>query len=725
MASLKPWQNKAGGWLNQFLTKPGFKEFVFGFIVLVVLLGTIIPVFFPMVEMLSEVWENLREGHYLFSIVSLSFWGAVIMYFYFTRNIEIDSKKFLVIISILVGLTMGLRFWFAFSFEQAFFSDFEEYWKLASGMANNGIEPVDNAFITRALAFNYPLVKLFGDSDAVFKVANVLLLTLSGLIATFLTSKWISNRAAVAVFALVIAFPETYYASLIPSHDISGSFYLMLCFLIFFLGVEKLYHRQFRAGFIYAFLLSLILVLLEMQRGLLLIFMFSSGIVLIFYGLLNTNNKKQLYENIKIIFIPLIIMTVLPFILYSIYSNQLQGRFTLSTEVHSFYHNKIRLNTFHDGSFGSVINDFRSTYPDEIDDLSCRMRFYQSLNISDTYYNPGERIRNFLIRSFRLYSLSSEMNFYLGRLKGYDEEQTNLILKTSSLINQNFYAGLLLFLIILTFKFLFGFRKFNFLVLTFLFFISMLAILLSTIGANQPRYLFMGYFLWPVALSFVLSNLYNSKEKPIKRTFDSNIRFTRYSALSFLVFVIVLFTSYFLFAVSFKNSSLRMLDLDKFEITCTSAGTDINLCTDGLILFPHSTSDRKWSLLRMRLPTSHPDSGHFIKASKTIEVNSDEPWAFEIFVQQPYVHPEERVGFFDIVIEANNVSQVFNLEANDKVHYVRLYKVVPIDRKINISMSITCVNCSPDPSWQRASTTDFRFASLYLMSSVNLSSKIE
>ncbi len=685
--------------------------FLFAFFCMCVLIGTILPAFLPMAYMFLNVGRDIISGNILFILV-VFYWSAIVLVFYSLRHHTLTRIQTLLIIAFLVGVSVVARLYYVLNFDQAYFSDFRAYWSIAADMVENGLKPATNVYIQRALAFNYPLIYVFGDADIVFKTANVILLTLTGLMASFIAARWISHHAAVAIYIIVSCFPETYYASLIPSHDITGSFYLMMCFLIAFLSLEQTQRQRYAMVSILVLMLSVMLVLLEMQRGLLKIFLASLGFALLLYNGFLLKCTHGLRDFIHRAMLPFVLLIIIPYIFYMasfmVLKNKLLCDLSLGQQVY-------RWNTLNDGTFRSQVINLRNDYVFKLpNNLQQRADFQKSLFWSDLYYEPLERPANYFLRATQLYNLGSQLGFYIGRLSNVSPHRQIAITNQARVINRHFHSAFLLMLVLTSGYAVFYAERFNLVAATALIFMSASSFALVTIGENQPRYLFMGYFLWPICICAVLHTLFSNQLSPSQWHIIAKARFGKITLVAIIMVMAVTAFTYAAFSWKFKGSSLRMLDLEIFQSISCDQSVPENICSRGLIEFEKTVTNRKWAMLQLQLPDLTKD-GQFIKTEHTFKVKAKHRYALELFVQQPYQREDGQTGFFDIVIRANQQYRKLHLENTDAQQYVRLENIIPYEGKITVSFEIRCVRCWPRISWQRASLTNFRFARLYPM----------
>jgi hypothetical protein len=150
-------------------------------------------------------------------------------------------------------------------------SDFARQWNVAIDYAENGITQPFSPQTQRGLPFYYPLVVLFGKSSTVYLTANVVLSS-----STFLMSAWIARRyfgwAAAAKTSLLLLFGfEVYFANTFPSHDVLGSFGVVLFLVLLtesevLVGAGRFSRPRIAAISALALAMSLTITWVEWQR---------------------------------------------------------------------------------------------------------------------------------------------------------------------------------------------------------------------------------------------------------------------------------------------------------------------------------------------------------------------------------------------------------------------------------------------------------------------------
>ena len=689
---------------------------LFGLLILCILLGTILPAFSPMMDMFTETLLHTGIGPYLLLCVT-SFWIVVLVLNYLFNFFTLTKSRTIIISASLLLLSFAARLIYVFHFDQAYYNDFRAYWTIASNMVTNGFIPVNNIHIQRALAFYYPLIYLFGDSDIVFKIANVVLITLTTAITAYISGKWISFSSAITAILIISIIPETYNASLIPSHDITGSFYLMLCFLCVFRILNLIAYRKYLQSLLTSFILSLLIILMELQRGLIQLFVIASIFSMLLYSLpiVNHNYIKSIKYG-RFLLYSLLFIVILPYFSYDLFYHGFKGRLICERDTDRQI---IRWNTLNDGTYNSQIRILEGRLVSALpDDPTDRSTFSKSLFLSDLYYDPLQRIPNFFLRSERLLTLGSQLYFYLSRLRNTDNLQIANIRNNAKMVNSAFYS-LFLFMIIISVIFMLLFMTdISPVMILFIVFMSGGVFALSVIGENQPRYLFMGYYLWPVFIGGALSKFFQNPKIPelIRNRYAVCPRLSRYAILTIPVFCLFAVCLYSLFKWDFQNSSLKLLNLSHFSnITC-SPGTPEEVCTKGRLPFENSTSQRDWSLLKLGFPTK-PKPTDSVRVEHTFPVHSQSKHALGLFVQHPNISGRNlsKMCRFEIVISANNQRKVFKYLSSREIQYILLDNITPINNSVNISIELGCLACSAGANCRKASLTHFQFARLYPM----------
>jgi hypothetical protein len=372
-------------------------------------------------------------------------------------------------------------------------SDFQTQWNTAIDYAQHGLRVPDSPQTQRAIPFYYPLVRLFGSTAAVYLVANVVLTSL-----TYLMSVWIARRyfgwPAAAKSAMVLLFGfEAYFANTIPSHDIFGSFGVVL-FLFLLAELEALvragrFHRA-RTAMVagLAVLMALTITWVEWQRGM---GMFCV-LALLFYGLAAVVQRAP-GTRVRIA------IAIVVCVCSALGSAALRSRGLSATEL---------ANTSTSFEMGMVVfgseegngrhTDWYRNYrvvaplsPDQVTALS-RMTFLETLRT-----NPGEKYANYLDRQLNFLRSGQDSGWYLSleASRWLSEPELRKIYRAASKRTPPVWwaIGLLVALAaILRRDVLFDPRT------TPLILVASFMAIMGLVGETQSRYALFMVFLWPI-----------------------------------------------------------------------------------------------------------------------------------------------------------------------------------------------------------------------------------
>lgn len=677
------------------------------FIGLVIFVGSVIPLVFA-IGTWTPKFNNLllREQNLIVYLLI----GLYIVYLFLQKlyKHDLSKKLFLSLVFLITLVALYFKFKYIFSYEQDFYSDFRTMWNYALNIYNNGFIYPNRPQTERPLAFLVPLVQLFGTSEYVFKISNVVLIVCSSLILTYIISKTISKQAAILFLIILMCVPEIYFASLIPSHDIHGVFYLTIYIFVIFSLLSKLEKISKIKLFFYILLLTLIGLLLDIQRGTYTITILVLVLSFLLYMFISRENLT------KRILVSILLITFIPFIIEQTSKTILkQNHFLVNYENNIYgYAGKFRYqHTFSKGSFGDG-NIFWKKYAKELypDDIKSLNFMSKSLMLSDAYYNIEERPQNYLLRSQRLYQLGTQGGFYYGRLKDVSKQEIREIQKFNKKWNTIFVTLYITILLFATIYFIFSKDKKRKNIVYFpIVFISLATIALLLISENQPRYLFMGWFLWSVVIVWFVDELFSKKEENT----DSENKEYLFSSKGLISIVGIALVLYFLFRLMFSSSNYKLIDMSQWKNLECNEAISKEICEKAIVSFIHSTKEKYYSTLIMQLPL-YPKKGNFVNNSKVFEVDKNKVYTFSTYVMSPYFRGEKISGFFDVNILINGVKVHTQHIANSKGYkYVKLENLKPNkDGQIRISLQIVSNVDYGVASWQKASRVYFKFSSL-------------
>lgn len=118
-------------------------------------------------------------------------------------------------------------------------TDYLRYWQYAKDLVDTGrYGGFNSPYYSRSLLVPYPIIRLFGsEATFVLKVVNVVLLTACQLFAYDILRRVSNHRAAQLATVLLVTAPIPAYATLIPSHDLWGMFFLSGSLWVLTLGL--------------------------------------------------------------------------------------------------------------------------------------------------------------------------------------------------------------------------------------------------------------------------------------------------------------------------------------------------------------------------------------------------------------------------------------------------------------------------------------------------------
>jgi hypothetical protein len=141
------------------------------------------------------------------------------------REIHFPPAKFLYIV---VGGGFVLHVLLAMFVEPRWGTDYLRYWQHAQELVRRGVYGGFNGpYYSRALLVPYVVVRLFGpEATFALKLTNIFLLTACQLFVYDILRRVASHRAAQPAAILFVVAPLPAYATLIPSHDLWGMFFI-------------------------------------------------------------------------------------------------------------------------------------------------------------------------------------------------------------------------------------------------------------------------------------------------------------------------------------------------------------------------------------------------------------------------------------------------------------------------------------------------------------------
>lgn len=703
-------------------------------------LGIMLILFFGCIVPAYKFHLNFKaEPSYILSLfivlVFLGFWWRVISF-------KLNSKNFIILLTILSIATWILRYLFVFKYQQNYYSDFKTMWNHAIKLVESGWIRPDRLQTERPLASLVPLVAIFGHSTAVFKIFNITVITLQNLMCASLSARWFSPLAGILCFILLSFIPEFYFASLIPTHDISGSFYLVLYLWLFNIGTTFSSQKKKLYIFSIFFVLTIIGLLLDIQRNLFLL----AWLATLIFSLLTFLTKKPSQEKdfIKWILFALILQIISFNIIKTALisggvlfprnpSDKTWNAFTYSHSFSSGYYSRGQ-NFWKKYAWTLGSKPKKHNYIiTNTDDL-----FYYASAIrgSDLFYNYSEKPKNYLSRLRRLTRLGN-VNFYYTRLAGYNKKEQELInLKFGEInkVHNKTYSILLLFTLSLLFLASFFKSRINHRIYLPILCSGLLIIALGLIGENQPRYLFICWSLWTIiivgCLDFIFSHKLLNKAvvsvlvklntklyPPLSFKIHHHTKKEQFLPLQFSFpaicsFICIIFATISTFFILFSVSDYRLINMKTFSHPVCSKHFSNEECRNSQVNFKKTIEEKPYAMLKLKHPAGLY-KGARISTSRQLKVETDQAYVISLYVNSPN-KDDLNGGFFDIKIYINNqLKETLSVSKLDKNRYLKYSDIKSKDGFIDLKFEIkSLVEQEVLPSTLSKLAVNFEFLSL-------------
>jgi len=677
------------------------------FLLLLIFLGTTIPTIVSLGNWAGELTDLLQKDKYYWIV----FITTIIVGFKLVQmlySIEISFRRYVAITIVLFVLALIARLWYALTFDQLLVSDFKTMWSYAVDTYNSGeFTPPIRPQQERTLASLVPLVMAFGTSTVVYKLANVVMIIVSALIVSVLTAEWVSYAAGVLVFIMVSLIPDTYFVSIIPSHDISGAFYV-LCYVFIFSKIMKSMEKlSIKRIILYSLLLVLFGVLIKVQRN---IYIVVIAVQVIIFSLYLTNRGNFTLRKISVV----VVTTFVTFLLVKlILIGLVQGGVLISQE------NKLHINKYggrvshpHTFSNGRHLHQkaFYGNITTKIQSEEDTKSFYKSLVFSDLYYNISERPQNYMLRVGTLYLLGKQGRaFYFNALDGLDRDEQQEVNVLFQKMNSTAIFMLIPLLLVSSVYLIFYRRNVNIMVIYVIIFMSMMTLALGTISEAQPRYLYPGWFLWPIVIAWFLDSIITKKNK---HSAADNVK-PALSVSSLVVILLLLSGMYYEFREVFKTSDYRFLNMSEWtDVTCSKRFTE-EQCQQSLVKFKDSLLNKQYSSLIFSLPDI-PKKNDFVLISKKLPGDNDKKYTFSTFFKFDKWRNIKNSKDFFVSIRVNKaVKQVISPAISESgFQFIKIEDITPVDGEIQIDFILRARDDKETDSWYKASKVIFKFTNL-------------
>jgi hypothetical protein len=583
---------------------------------LVVLLGGLVPSFY-----VYQVVPSLKVEIFFILLISI--------FFVFFLSKKVTDKNYAPILLCLAVVTWFFRYLFVFSYDQDFSSDFRTMWNYAINISQNGWSRPDVAATERATTWLAPLVYVFGTSNSVFKIFNITVITLQNLMCASMVRRWHSSFAGLLCFLLLSFVPEFYFASLIPSHDISGSFYAITCLFIFSFLIDLNLRTQIILFIFLFFSLTFFEMLLEVNRGIFLV-PWISFLLLTFYFLLKSKEKSAQLKFFVLFFLLLIQGVMVKNVIFSLRNGGILEPHRLSRQYKFYFNNGHSLSrgsfseglTFWQSYAGTVIDNDKLAQPVGFEDF----KFYlKSILGSDLYYNGHNRFENYTARFTQVMRYIGLNGFYNSRLKGVEKVE-------QAQISQNFkeanYLYLKIFSVLLLISFFYCFidavffRRLNEKFCLPLLYVSVFCLALCLLSEVQPRYFYLCWAPWGMIVSGVFGSIFSKKENVSSLRLDLKGPILLALILSLLVFSFLFF---------FSKTDYKIFDMRTFSEPTCSESISKKECSHLKVKFEDNFFQKAYAMLKLK-PLRGESGKNTVSVEKSVQVKPNEEGIFSFYI---------------------------------------------------------------------------------------------
>ena len=671
-------------------------------IVLLLILGLVVPMCMAVIFFAKSFYNSLSP----ISLLAIFLAAAIMTGVFFLLRWKPNNYQLIIVLSALIAIVILGRIFFAFSFDQEYYSDFRKMWNFACRISESGNWiPPDRPQTERPLPVFVPLTFLFGCSDTVFKIFNICAITIASILIALIAKDLIGKSAAVASFVLLSFVPESYFFSLIPSHDVPGLLFISIYIFVVHLLLHRNCNISLRKIIFYGGTLGLLGLMLHIQRGL---FYPLYIAVALYLPLVIFKNKKLQTHRVIIFFI--LTVLVIPLMTVSSVTNSLESKRILydRDKPNSIYSvpSIYRFGTSMTSGTGSSGITFYNRYA-RGQQLETNRYYAKAFLYTDIYREFKRRPSHYINKLKRLTGFGTQDNFYYSRLKGVSRDDQIKLRRKFRLINKVFWHVLSIVSLISIVYLIIKRSKSDVHVGVFLptIFGAIVIFAIGLIGENQPRY--VSFLPWMIVLP-IMAMMKNFAEP--KKSVSSLFHDKFFSCMSWVLLFMVLFFILKFARFYISKSEYLLVNMSKPHIECV--GISKEMCIKARI-FPKTSDARRHSNLTIYHPTNIV-KGNSVKASYELPSLSKKSHALlSFYVQTPYKRIDKKVGFFDINILVDGILQKkFNLSDNDKFHYNEI-KIEGTGKPIYLTFEIVSnFDSGSALTWTQASTANFRFLSL-------------
>ena len=400
---------------------------------------------------------------------------------------------------IMIGLAFVFRIVYVLLANEPAISDFRDMWSFALRFtAADGAESPRRIEELRSLPYLVPLAWV-SRSALVYQIGNCLALAVTSLLAFLLARRHLGSAAAAFGVAIAAVAPETFLAAEIPTHDISGTLFLLAALTV----LDRLDHHETGLrrdlGWLIGmtFSLGVLLFLLDLQRGLAPFFMVAAGLAALFPR--GDRSLSRLGRRV-------LLMVVLPAATMTLLFRVLDRGLDFSSGELRERHRWIWMAGYASSGVSGTFAEMNRWWSTIAELTTPEIRaFAVAHTISDFADQPLARVPNYIHRASSLHLLGSQLELYLPE-SGAGSRTGSLVSRMTRYIASPLTVGTRLFLLASALVgLLLLIRRADRRWEVPLLILAVVVAALSLLGERQPRYLFSYWFLMtPVAaLPFV------------------------------------------------------------------------------------------------------------------------------------------------------------------------------------------------------------------------------
>ena len=666
--------------INYFLRV--IKSLAFQIISCLIIIGWIFPFFLVAGKPISNIVGSPSEYIWVFLLLCLL---LPLISSSKVMNYDVKPRAYLIIVGCLLGVYFIFSVWAAYNANQGLYSDFNTMWETARSMAENGMFTPYSPQTERPIVFLLPLALTFGGSQNVFEIFNILLIVSSFLMVALIVRRHTQKFSGLLLVVLLMLSPEIFVSIYIPTHDLYGSFLLVLGIFVCYLWVEASENRNWLRLSFLSIALYIVLLGLEVQRGLLIPIIMAIVLLFIFAQ----SEDKPRVKIPEVVFFIIVTFSVFYTKSILIKNQVLYDRSSPSITYNTFS----RFCNSHSESNGTFAGcrAFHSSFGKNLS-FEEKQDLWKAWAVLDLFGDPIHRVENYADRIKRLTALGTQKNWYIKNLKARIKGFKSKVTYWYNVFNLYFVAlfGVLGVYIGLNF-----FRKSqlpNSTKFCMFFGVSMVG-LLGLFGENQPRYLYPLYFTTIIAGAGIIGSA-SSQQNGIVFVRDlRGLSTPRPQAIAILI-LLLLTLSLLTFGKSIAKSIVggQFVTAADWTVDCKNySRCDLKNEARGL---------RGVAGLSLRHPSPLVDNGQVI-ASAVVNAHSDQATGL-IFIRTPYVGADKNIGSFEleVYVDQGKVASL-SLDNTDEFVPVRFQlgaagqKVIRVVSKSNVTYSAA--------SWSRAS----------------------